>query len=315
MVFTDKKGVLRQDDGEFAPDPTAADPGFDLLAAGCGATRPDTPQPPGEVPLELLASLEQEARPDTAHSVQSLTEGVRHSLTPEDAAGRTEEEIDALINERTRKIMAGAVLGSTLVLATTSCSPGDSTPPSGSDPVVTATATPAPEHTAPEVEAPAPEAEAPEVTTEVGASIPADQVEAARAAGAHVFVSPRGDGSGLIVDPSGTLPDAVRADLEHVASIQVTDGESFGVQNDARFYLDQAMNDAGLSAFVVTSAIVIGDPERGGVQFDWNVAEMGASRRISPDGLNSAAPTREQALARAAQVYANYGWGRYEVIG
>ena len=75
MVFTDKKGVLRQDDGEFAPDPTAADPGFDLLAAGCGATRPDTPQPPGEVPLELLASLEQEARPDTAHSVQSLTEG------------------------------------------------------------------------------------------------------------------------------------------------------------------------------------------------------------------------------------------------
>src|SRR4051794_33562703 len=39
-----------------------------------------------------------------------------------------------------------------------------------------------------------------------GDTIPADAVDATREAGLDVFVSPRGDGSGIVVDPRAPLP-------------------------------------------------------------------------------------------------------------
>jgi len=56
-----------------------------------------------------------------------------------------------------------------------------------------------------------------EVSTEIGELIPSYRVEDARAAGASVYVSPRGDRSGLVIDPNGPLPEQVRADIQEVA--------------------------------------------------------------------------------------------------
>ena len=60
--------------------------------------------------------------------------------------------------------------------------------------------------------APEPTVEVPQFPTEVGAIIPADQVEAARAAGIPVYVSPNG-GDGVVVQPAQPLPPQVINDF------------------------------------------------------------------------------------------------------
>ncbi len=58
-----------------------------------------------------------------------------------------------------------------------------------------------------------PTTEAPPFPTEAGAAIPLDQVEAARAAGIPVYVSPHG-GNGVVVQPGQPLPAQVVNDFE-----------------------------------------------------------------------------------------------------
>ena len=167
------------------------------------------------------------------------------------------EEPDLRFRDAARGVAVFATAGA-IALSTAGCSSDDTPgPPSDSGPVVTAPVeTPQPEHTAPEVEAP-------EVVTEVGATIPADQIAAARAAGAQVYVSPRGDGAGLIVRPGDPLPDEVRADIESILSTpdQMSSVEDFN--NALAGYREKsaALRDAGLSAFVVAPFIQIGGPQ------------------------------------------------------
>lgn len=46
----------------------------------------------------------------------------------------------------------------------------------------------------------------------VGAAVPAVEVTTARAKGAHVYVSPTGDGDGVVLEPGQPLPQAITAD-------------------------------------------------------------------------------------------------------
>jgi hypothetical protein len=50
----------------------------------------------------------------------------------------------------------------------------------------------------------------------VGDTVPADAVDATRDLGLSVYVSPSGDGSGVVIDPSAPLPDAVTAEIDAV---------------------------------------------------------------------------------------------------
>lgn len=59
---------------------------------------------------------------------------------------------------------------------------------------------------------PAPE---PEPVTDVGATVPPDLVESSRDAGAAVYVSPNGDGTGIVIDPTIT-PAQLVADVEPI---------------------------------------------------------------------------------------------------
>ena len=214
-----------------------------------------------------------------------------------------------------RRTLVAAVLTAGLAAGVlTGCS-NDPEPPEAAP---TAPAeTPAPEQTepaSPEPEETTPEGPEPEVGAEVGATVPADEVDAAREAGAHVYVSPHRDGSGLIVDPARPLPDLIRADIEAIVPAQMESMDDFNAMNDSRRDQSLALIDAGLSAFAVTPHAIIGAD--GGFQYEWNVTALGVIH-LEMGGVShpSNAPTRDDALALASEVFADWGWGTHEVIG
>jgi hypothetical protein len=149
---------------------------------------------------------------------------------------------------RTATLVAAGVLaigvGAVVVLGPDE--PGAGEPVAAASPTATAEATPA---AAPEpAERPVQE---PVVPTGVGEAVPADLVEAARAAGASVYVSPNGDGTGVVVD--GTAPEIAVADA-HAINGNVTDAESMFAQGDQLNDVVVAFDEAGLRVIVIITA-------------------------------------------------------------
>lgn len=96
----------------------------------------------------------------------------------------------------------------------------------------------------------------PVVVPDAGTTVAADEVEALRDAGASVYVSPNGDGSGLILDPASTeLPAPVVDDIKsaHPATPPQT-MEEFSERGLAAQTMNGAMEDADLSAFYLMYA-------------------------------------------------------------
>lgn len=165
--------------------------------------------------------------------------------------------------------------------------------PTVREPVATAEpTTPAP------TEAATPE---PVIPTTSGEIVPADMIDAAREAGASVYVSPNGDGSGLVIDPTAALPEPVQADITALPS-QPSTMQDFSDLSVARGAQHTAMKDAGIEAFHVTRAPYIEGTQV--VRLDWMVFALGLD---DADSFGSTvAPTREGALAAAAPMLAAY---------
>lgn len=70
----------------------------------------------------------------------------------------------------------------------------------------------------------------------VGDTVPANAVAATRTAGLSVFVSPRGDGSGVVIDPNAPPPPAIVAELDAV----------YGTRSDGREVPEQLIPQAAL---------------------------------------------------------------------
>lgn len=86
----------------------------------------------------------------------------------------------------------------------------------------------------------------------VGDTAPADAVEAVRAEGMSVFVSPTGDGSGVVVDPSAPLPESVLAEIDAVNEpLSPVDVGRATAQLAARSALRAALDAAGTSVLVL----------------------------------------------------------------
>ena len=173
--------------------------------------------------------------------------------------------------------------------------------PTVREPVATAEPAQTTEPTTPSTPAPT-EAATPEpvVPTAVGEIVPADMIDAAREAGASVYVSPNGDGSGVVVD-GAVVPDQVQADiaaLPHQPSnmAQVSD---MAVANVAQ---TDAMKDAGIKAFYVIPAPNVEGTKV--VSFGYVVYPFGVENPAQY-GVRPA-PTREGALANAAALFAAF---------
>jgi hypothetical protein len=104
-----------------------------------------------------------------------------------------------------------------------------------------------------------------DIPTEAGAVVTADLIEATRAAGVAVYVSPTGDGNGIVVDPAGTLPEQLVAEVEFVQGIP-TSAAHFSAQLGSLNDILTAHDTAGLKVIAIfamanvsaTSAEVIG---------------------------------------------------------
>ncbi|WP_156250801.1 hypothetical protein [Pseudactinotalea terrae] len=139
--------------------------------------------------------------------------------------------------------VTAAALCLTAVLGVSSCSSADAPP----EPTATTNST-QPEPAAPEPTEPA----TPEVVipTEPGDLVPADQIDAAREAGVTVYVSPNGDGNGIVVDPDATLPEELIAEVETVEGMPqnaTQHAEHLGLLGDV---LD-AHDDAGTQVIAI----------------------------------------------------------------
>ncbi|WP_028049446.1 hypothetical protein [Cellulomonas sp. URHD0024] len=86
----------------------------------------------------------------------------------------------------------------------------------------------------------------------VGDTVPAFAVEATREAGASVFVSPSGDGSGLVIDPAAPLPDAVVAEIDAV-NRPTSDLGAATAQLAARTAVRDALDEADTSVLVLSA--------------------------------------------------------------
>lgn len=151
---------------------------------------------------------------------------------------------------RITRFTALALAGALLVVG---CSQADDAGKGAATPTGDATA-PALEATEPATEPAVEETtEAVEVPTELGETVPADQVDAAREAGAAVYVSPNGDGSGVVIDPTET-PAQLVTDSEEVDGSAPADTDGFGQQMNELSELDRAAEAAGTGVFVLIEA-------------------------------------------------------------
>lgn len=200
--------------------------------------------------------------------------------------------------QRTATVIAAGVVAVGITVGVVIAATGQEEP-TLREPVATAEPSATTEPTTP---APT-EAATPEPVIPTGASeiVPADMIDAARDAGAFVYVSPNGDGSGVVVDPAGALPEQVQADITSLPS-QPSTMQDVSSQAGAGADQNGAMIDAGLQAFYVRTVPVVEGTEV--VGFNWAVYPFGIS-----DGAkygSTIAPTREGALALAAPMFAAY---------
>lgn len=86
------------------------------------------------------------------------------------------------------------------------------------------------------------------VLPEPGATVAAAEVAAVAPAGGHVYVSPTGDGSGVVVAPNQPLPTAVLDDLK-TSPISLTNSSQCPVSDGAYLAVVQAIHDSGIPAF------------------------------------------------------------------
>ncbi|WP_156250803.1 hypothetical protein [Pseudactinotalea terrae] len=143
------------------------------------------------------------------------------------------------------------VLGLAVAATLAACSSSpDPEPPSSPTATVEPTTEPAADPTTPAPTEPA----TPEVVipTEPGDIVPADQIDAAREAGVAVYVSPTGDGSGIVVDPDAELPEELIAEVETVEGIPTDAGhlaEQLGSLDD----ILTAHNEAGTKVIAIAA--------------------------------------------------------------
>jgi len=163
-------------------------------------------------------------------------------------------------------------------------------------------ATPTVEATTPALEATEPAVEeTPEagpVPTEVGATVPADQVDAAREAGAAVYVSPNGDGTGVVIDPEAGTPQAVVEDFERADGTAAPSLEEYAEQMSTVSAIGQAGAAAGTYVFAL-----IGAPSYGSdgslVAAQYTVVAFGPEPLDVEAGGDFRRPTKEAAIAAA----------------
>lgn len=114
--------------------------------------------------------------------------------------------------------LTAVTLAVALAVLASACSKADDTAaPRPATPVTTTAATPAPVGT-PVAPAPTPAVAFP-TDVPAGTTVPADLIEDARAAGIPIYVSPTGDGTGTVVDPTGPLPDGLVAEIAAVDGV------------------------------------------------------------------------------------------------
>ncbi len=158
----------------------------------------------------------------------------------------------------TTKTMTVAALVVAGVLAVAGCS--TSTPEPTPEPEVT---TPTPTQSVdtgddgvivdPPKKSPEPE---PVSIPDAGTTVPAEDVEVLREAGASVYVSPNGDGSGLVLDPATTeLPAPVVADIKAASPATPPQTmEEFSERGLAQQAMNEALEDAGAASFFLMYA-------------------------------------------------------------
>lgn len=155
---------------------------------------------------------------------------------------------------------------------------------------------------------PAPE---PEPVTDVGATVPPDLVEASRDAGAAVYVSPNGDGTGIVIDPTIT-PAQLVADVEPIDGNAPSTMEGFSDQQGELVRVDDEAEAAGTGVFVLIGAPSYG-PSGTLESFGYRIGMVGEVVGHSEDKpVNRIRPTKSAAIA-AAQELIDLNPG-YEII-
>lgn len=146
--------------------------------------------------------------------------------------------------------------------ALTACGPDAS-----SDAAAVVSEAPVEASTEPMAEEATPEpAPAPPVVV-VGDTVAPAEVDLVRQAGSSVYVSPRGDGTGLVVDPAATIPQVVYDDLWITSQAAPSDEEIAATPADQSILDDdlvRAVRDAVLAAnfqlFLVYPSLSMNDP-------------------------------------------------------
>ncbi|WP_156250802.1 hypothetical protein [Pseudactinotalea terrae] len=148
----------------------------------------------------------------------------------------------------TRKATA-AVVCLTALLAASACSSTTQEP----DPTTSAVPQAAPSAEATETPEPTQEP-TPEVVipSEAGAVVAPELVEQARDAGVALYVSPTGDGNGIVVDPDATLPEELINEVETVEGVPTDAGhlaEQLGLLTEILY----AHDDAGTKLIAIAA--------------------------------------------------------------
>lgn len=201
---------------------------------------------------------------------------------------------------KTATRVAAATIAAFAALTMSACSDPETGVQPSAPPSQSATEPP---QTEPADEEPA-EVEATEepVDPDVGDIIAADEIEQARDTGAAVYVSPTGDGTGVVIDPRDETPEVILRDVEAVPSVASTSMEDGGRLAQQRVELNRAIVDAGSGVFMLTEAPHYVGLELAGV--DYVVYAFGDFEQLDeykadPDIIQST----KSAAVEAAQPY------------
>lgn len=202
----------------------------------------------------------------------------------------------------TTRITALALAGVLLVAGCSSDTGQDTTP-------TAETTAPTLEATAPATEPAVDETPEVEVPTEIGATVPADQVDAARDAGAAVYVSPNGAGEGVVIDPTVT-PGPLVEDTAPIDAAAPSTLDDFDEVLGQLSEVDRAAEAAQTGVFVLMAAPDYG-PDGSLISSQYSIGMVGYVAGHTPGG-NNIRPTKEAAIA-AVQHLIDQNPG-YEII-